>query len=59
MTAVEQYVADLGSRLNVGARGRTRILTEVADHLDDSIAHRMQSGQHRDQAEAEAFAAFG
>ncbi len=59
MTGVERYIADLGSRLNVGSRGRARILTEVADHLDDAIGQRVQSGQPRDHAETEALDAFG
>lgn len=59
MSGVERYVADLGSRLNVGTRGRARILTEVADHLDDAIERRVQSGQPRDRAATEALAAFG
>jgi uncharacterized membrane protein len=59
MTGVERYLAELGSRLNVGTHGRARILTEVADHLDDAIAHRVQSGQRRNQAETETLNAFG
>jgi hypothetical protein len=59
VTGVEEYIADIGSRLNIGTRGRSRILTEVADHLDDAIARRVESGAPRDHAETAALEAFG
>jgi hypothetical protein len=59
MTEIDRYIAELTSQLNVGARGRTRILAEVRDHLDDAVAHRAQSGDRPEQAATEALDAFG
>jgi hypothetical protein len=59
MTEIDRYIAELTPRLNVGARGRTRILAEVRDHLDDAIAHRVRTGEGLAQAARAALDAFG
>ena len=58
MTEVERFLAELTSRLNVG-RGRTRILAEVRNHLDDAVAHRVRNGEDPGRATIEAVDAFG
>ncbi len=59
MTALDQFVADLASRLHVGRREHTRIVQEVRDHLDDAVAVQERRGAPREAAVRSALAAFG
>jgi hypothetical protein len=59
MTELDVYLDDLSSRLHVGRRERARILAEVRDHLDDSLAHNEKSGVPRAEAIVRALDAFG
>ncbi len=59
MNAIDQYIAELSSRLRVGRHDRERILGEVRDHLDDAALHRERSGAPREQAAVAAVEDFG
>ncbi len=59
MNSVDSYVVELGSRLSVGRRQRTRILAEVRDHLDEAIAERDRAGEQGEQAVELVLEAFG
>ncbi len=59
MSAVDQFVADLASRLHVGRREHARIVHEVRDHLDDAVAAQERRGAPHEDAVGNALDAFG
>lgn len=59
MSAIDEYAADLSSRLRVSRTRRTTMLDEVRDHLLEYAERACALGAPRDQAEADAITAFG
>ena len=59
MSEIDAYIAELTANLRVKAGHRTRILSEVRDHLTDATSHREQLGEVPEEAVVQALAAFG
>lgn len=56
---IDDFLAELDTRLRVSRRARVRILAEVRDHLDDSVEHLRASDPQSQSALDEAIRAFG
>lgn len=59
MSAIEEYVADLGARLRLRPEAAERFLDEVADHLHTAAEQEVAAGLPRPAAEQVAVRRFG
>ena len=59
MNAIDKYLAELDSLLNVDRKSRTAILEEVRDHLLESTEKQSAGGISRLQTESNSISTFG
>lgn len=57
--SIDDFLTQLSEQLSVSAEARESILAEIRSHLKEATAHAETSGVGREDAEAQAIAAFG